>query len=84
MNEIINKLVQYLRECFFLIDYDPDSEEKSHFSVSVSSNNSVIEYFIKVADVDWSSGKIVVTFHPGTRSTPDRLINILDSFNPKE
>lgn len=86
MNKTISKLVEYLRNYLpdsrLFVDYDPDTVTKTNFDVSIRSVHSKIEWYIKIANVDWSSGNIVVTFAPGISDwSINMLTGAIDSFN---
>jgi len=85
MYDIINKLVKFLTDCEFHTDYNPDAEEKSHFSILIRSDQSNIEYYLKVAEVSWSSDKIILTYMPGIApKIAAGITMVFDNFNPNK
>lgn len=62
-----------------------ESEESSSFDLSIRPiSHFGFEYYLKIANVDWSSGVPLITFYPGVGIYPDYLTNLLASFNPNE
>lgn len=89
MNNIALKLAEYLRaylpNSMIFVDYNPDRIEKDNFDVSIRSQESVIEWYMKIANISWGSGKIVATFFPGV---PQNVLNVvihaIDTFDPNK
>ncbi len=84
MKEIISKLVDYLRNSpyKFLIDYDPDFDERTNFSIFLKPSGAKMELYIEIANFTWSRNKIFVSFTPGTGIMAELLTNVLADFDP--
>lgn len=83
MNALIEKLVKYLRNSayHFLIDHNPDILLKS-ITISHPVPSSNIEWYIQIATIDWSSGKIVLNFTPSaSESDKNILTNLIKTFD---
>lgn len=89
MKITIEKLVEYLRNYLpnstLFVDYDPDTITKNNFDVSIRSRESVIEWYMKIANINWGSEKIVVTFFPGVpQDVLNVVIHAIDTFDPNK
>ena len=85
LNNLIEKLVIFLISCNFYTDYNPDTNEKSHLSILIRSDQSNIEYYLKVAEVSWSTGKIILTYMPGNApKIAAEITMVFDNFNPNK
>ena len=88
MNEIALKLAEYLRNTMyrFFIDYNPDSQEKTNFSISHrASANSILEWYFEIATIDWSARKFVLCFTPSATEADKSIItNLINQFDPNK
>lgn len=82
-HELVEKLILFLKKSI------PDSyiphfiDNKISINIRSNSRHGFV-FFIKIAEIEWSSGEFILTFFPNNSVYQDRLPAILANFNPKE